>query len=117
MKTNYRTIHNGHWEVLQYENTYKVVEGYWWWKKEVEKTEWFCVPRPYYDSNYGRSDPVGAQKYINSLNCNLDYFVKTYPDVDVYLKYYFEKQAELVTETKEAEERYHNNKDQVRYFQ
>lgn len=117
MKTKYRTINNGYWELLQYEHVYKVTKGFWWWKKEVEKVDWYYVPRPYYDETYGRYDSIGSEKYVNSLKNNLEFFVKEYPDINEYLKMYEEQQALLEAAAQQKNERRRYNKTKVRYFE
>lgn len=78
--TQYRTVHNGHWEELQYLKTVEHKFLWFKWKKSI----WCDVPTPYYDSIYGRFDETRC--YINSLRHNPERFVKENPDIEPYLE-------------------------------
>ena len=90
MKTRYRRISNGHWDFLQYE---KEVPHLIFFKKK----KWFYVPRPYYDTFWGRSlDSIGDDTYVNSLKENLDMFAKKLGNIEDYFEFFNEQQAALV---------------------
>lgn len=87
-KTRYRKLcTDGHWDLLQYE---KEVRG--WFSK---KKKWFYVPRPYYDTFYGRETTIYDDTWVCSINTNLGRFVEQWPDINDYLKYFEKEQARL----------------------
>lgn len=116
-KTRYRTVSNGYWELLQYEVVKTYTVGFWFFKKTIEKRNWYYVPRPYYDEIWGRSlDCVLSDTVINSLNTNLDQFVKDYPDINDWFKVYDKKQTKLVEQVKEKRAARAEREKKVRYF-
>ena len=116
MKTRYRTVNNGYWELLQYEVVETYTVGFWFLKKTLERKYWAYVPRPFYDEFYGRFDPVRSDTTVNSLKNNLDQFVKDYPDITEYWKVYEKQQAVLVEQAKAKNEAYRQRKKNVKYY-
>ena len=118
MKTRYRTISNGYWEILQYEVVQTYTVGFWFLKKTVERKYWADVPRPYYDEIWGRNlDAVKSDTVVTSLKYDLNRFVKDYPDIKVWLEDYDKKQAELVENARKKRAERDENRRKVRYFE
>lgn len=107
-KTKYRTVSNGHWDYLQY----LVVKKFLCFKFE----EWNYIPKPYYNTFTGRSDPNGSHTLLNSLYDNPEGFMNKYPYIDEYLKIYEARQAELEAEANKELHKYETKKNTIRYF-
>jgi hypothetical protein len=91
MKTKYRIISNGYWEFIQY----KVEKFYLFGLICIYN--WYYVPKPYYDKYWGRElDITGADRFITSLDEDLDEFPKKYPDISVYFKWFEDEQGNLM---------------------
>lgn len=111
MKTNYRTVSNGSWETLQYEAEVTNL----FWRLFGFTKEWRDVPRPYYHRAYGRRLSPG-NLYVNSMQDDLEEFVRQQPDINEYLKIYEEKQAGLEAEVARHKAELKARRSIVRYF-
>lgn len=114
MKTKYRAVSNGHWELLQYEaevtNLFKRLFGC--------TKEWRYVPRAYYHKTYGRGlDSTGFDTRVNSLKNDLEWFVQAYPDITEYFKVFEAEQALLEAEVAAERAETEARKSNIRYFE
>lgn len=110
--TKYRTVNNGHWEVLQYE---VVTNHKFLWRKWTTST-WKYVWKPYYDKFYGRNDGCGDHTYINSLRDDIKKFIEMYPDVEEYFKISRIKQKELEDIANKFLKEIEDKKNQINYI-
>lgn len=88
MKTEYRIVNDGYWDFLQYKHHHKFLFFKW--------ISWQYIPRPYFDKIYGRDyDITHVKTEICSYNTKLQDFIKKYPDIEEYFKYFREEQRRL----------------------
>lgn len=82
MTTKYRTVSNGYWNWLEYQD-----HSFNWLGFRIKK--WKRVPKPYYDKIWGRSlgdvSDTATDSWVNSLDDNIENFVKANPDIFDYL--------------------------------
>lgn len=114
MKTKYRIINNGYWDILQYEAEVTNL----FWRLLGYTKEWRYIPRPYYDKLYGRTDiaGTGANTLVNSLRQSLNDFVEQYPYIDEYFSVFNEEQKELEEQVAFDIENRETRKSKIRYF-
>lgn len=106
METKYRTINDGFFDYLQYED--EIIS--WFGRK---KKVWKYVWKPYYDTFSGRNNTFNTQVYINSLDRDLIKFCKDYPDVQDYFKIASAKQKELEEKAKTYREKVNRNRGKI----
>lgn len=114
MKTKYRTINNGYYDILQYQ----VKSPPKWWQFS-SKLEWEYVPRPFFHKVYGRASYLpGIEAIVNisSFKDNLEEFVAKYPNINEYWSVFDKEQAALEAKAAEQDQEITTNKLKVRYF-
>ena len=109
MKTKYRTINNGYWDYLQYEIKYKFL-FFWTLKK------WEYVWKPYCDITFGRRLTSENYLYINSLNDDIDKFVKRWTNIEEYFINADLRQKELEKIYEEHQNEIEKKKKKVVYL-
>jgi hypothetical protein len=111
-KTRYRTINNGHWDILEYEaEKIKNFIGY----KYVKKI-WLPVPIPYFDKVYGRDTFLTCNLYVTSLDYNIEVFINKHPYIEDYLKEFRDEQKKLEDEAREYNSEINNKRGKIKYF-
>ena len=84
------------------------------WLEYKQFLFWYPVPTPYCDNIYYREC---CNEYRGWLSNSFDWFVKTYPDIRVYLKNeYYPEQIKLEKQADKWNEEYYQKSRKVKYL-